>query len=223
VARGIVFGPPLLLMDEPLGALDRNLREDLQGEIKRIHRELGTTFVYVTHDQQEALALSDRIAVFRDGKIEQLGTPAEIYRTPRTVFVARFMGDSNIFTGAYTEANGRAALKGEGFTLRLIGGGANGSRASILVRPENISIRDEKGSSDENSLSGHVADIVYLGPQSRLSVDVPGHGIVTVTASAAAAQSWARGKQVHLSWKIEDGVLLEDAAPAVEATQEVLP
>lgn len=223
VARGIVFGPPLLLMDEPLGALDRNLREDLQGEIKRIHRELGTTFVYVTHDQQEALALSDRIAVFRDGKIEQLGTPAEIYRTPRTVFVARFMGDSNIFTGVYTEANGRAALKGEQFTLRLTGGGANGSRASILVRPENISIRDEKGSSDENSLSGHVGDIVYLGPQSRLSVDVPGRGIVTVTASAAAAQSWARGTEVHLSWKIEDGVLLEDAVPAVEVAQEALP
>src|SRR5205085_1555074 len=119
VARAIVFGPPLLLMDEPLGALDRNLREDLQNEIKRIHRELGTTFIYVTHDQHEALALSDRIAVFRDGAIEQLGTPAEIYARPQTVFVAQFVGDSNIFRGDLTHSASGPVLRTPQFTIRL--------------------------------------------------------------------------------------------------------
>src|SRR5690606_23975839 len=109
LARAIVFDPKALLLDEPLGALDRNLRGALQSEIRRIHREVGSTFVFVTHDQEEAMNLSDRIALFNTGRIEQIGTPEELYQAPETLFTARFLGDSNVFeleTGARGDSTG---------------------------------------------------------------------------------------------------------------------
>ncbi|HEX9967705.1 MAG TPA: ABC transporter ATP-binding protein [Solirubrobacterales bacterium] len=143
-ARAIVFNPRLLLMDEPLGALDRKLRESLQREIKTIHRDLGITFVYVTHDQSEALALSDRIAVFRQGRIEQIGTPEELYERPANRFVAEFMGESNI-------------LAGEG--------------CCYVIRPQAIRL-GEAGLGNERR--GRVADVSYLGASRRVAIEAGG-------------------------------------------------
>ncbi|TGV96488.1 ATP-binding cassette domain-containing protein, partial [Mesorhizobium sp. M2E.F.Ca.ET.154.01.1.1] len=136
LARAIVFDPPLLLMDEPLGALDKKLREWLQLEIKRIHRELGTTFVYVTHDQEEALVLSDRIAVFNRGRIEQVGTGRQLYDEPATLFVGRFIGDSTVLRGEARHDGTSTALSIAGETVtapRRIAGEAN---PVMLLRPE---------------------------------------------------------------------------------------
>jgi len=208
VARALVFGPPLLLMDEPLGALDRNLREDLQHEIKRIHRELGTTFVYVTHDQHEALALSDRIAVFRNGRIEQLGSPTEIYDRPKTVFTARFMGDSNIFEGALEQDGETATLVTAAFSIKLPKTDGPRARASVLVRPEKISLGTAPTAA--NSISGQLTDRMYLGAENRLSVEIAGHGTVIVNSPAHLSNGWERGSAVTISWGLEDCVLLSD-------------
>jgi putative spermidine/putrescine transport system ATP-binding protein len=208
VARAIVFGPPLLLMDEPLGALDRNLREDLQNEIKRIHRELGTTFVYVTHDQHEALALSDRIAVFRDGRVEQLGTPTEIYEQPRTVFVARFIGDSNIFHGDLQRTSTGVVLVTPNFTIRLPHTDAAAGPRAVLVRPEKMTL-GVAGTGD-NAISGILVDKVYFGSINRLSVEVGGHGVVTVNGQAHLTNAWERGSAVTVRWAVEDCVVLAD-------------
>ena len=140
LARAIVFDPPLLLMDEPLGALDKKLREWLQLEIKRIHRELGTTFVYVTHDQEEALVLSDRIAVFNRGRIEQVGTGRQLYDEPATLFVGRFIGDSTVLRGEARSDASQTSLRIGDETVSAPGRLADGSSPVMLLRPEKLSI-----------------------------------------------------------------------------------
>src|SRR5437773_9306806 len=143
LARGLVFNPDVLLLDEPLGALDKNLREQMQVELKRIHREVGITMVYVTHDQTEAMTMSDRIAVFSHGTLEQIAPPLEVYHRPRTRFVGEFIGDSNIFDGMVDASRpGRVELdrfgriQANAETCRRIGGG----RVDVLVRPERLQL-----------------------------------------------------------------------------------
>ncbi|RWC95313.1 MAG: spermidine/putrescine ABC transporter ATP-binding protein, partial [Mesorhizobium sp.] len=165
LARAIVFDPPLLLMDEPLGALDKKLREWLQLEIKRIHRELGTTFVYVTHDQEEALVLSDRIAVFNRGQIEQVGTGRQLYDEPATLFVGRFIGDSTVLRGETRSDGTSTALSIAGETVtapRRINGEAS---PVMLLRPEKLAIRrpGHNGANGANRLPGTIAEAIYLG------------------------------------------------------------
>lgn len=137
LARAIVYRPPILLMDEPLGALDKKLREWLQMELRRIHRELGSTFIYVTHDQEEALALSDRVAVFNEGRIEQIGTGKELYDEPGSLFVGKFIGESSVFDGTVT--NGRFQANGTEYSGS---GTVPDGPAAILVRPEKLAISD---------------------------------------------------------------------------------
>ena len=140
LARATVFDPPLLLMDEPLGALDKKLREWLQLEIKRIHRELGTTFVYVTHDQEEALVLSDRIAVFNQGRIEQIGTGRELYDEPATLFVGKFIGDSTVLRGLPTTSGGQTAIDIGGQRMVTAKRVAEGAKPVMLLRPEKLAL-----------------------------------------------------------------------------------
>src|ERR1051326_6943939 len=143
LARGLVFDPDVLLLDEPLGALDKSLREQMQVELKRIHREVGITMVYVTHDQTEAMTMSDRVAVFNHGTLEQVAPPLEVYHRPRTRFVGEFIGDSNFFTGRIDAAHaGRVDVDGLGASpvdpeaCRRIGAG----RVDVLVRPERVQL-----------------------------------------------------------------------------------
>jgi putative spermidine/putrescine transport system ATP-binding protein len=220
LARALVFRPPVLLMDEPLGALDRRLREALQVEIKRIHEELGITFVYVTHDQDEALLLSDRIAVFTDGRIDQVGTAEELYERPRTRFVAEFLGDSNVFFGV---------VDSPGSTVRLDTGSeiraqecpdvTPGTPASLMVRPERMRIK--AGVDDRqpyaNLLGGVVTVIRYLGSARKIEVESGGR-TVTVREPADRYSDVRPGDEVSLCWNPADCVVIvEGTVSAADA------
>jgi spermidine/putrescine transport system ATP-binding protein len=157
LARTLVLAPPVLLLDEPLGALDARLRLDLQVELKRIQEQLGITFIYVTHDQDEALTMSDRVAVMRDGRIEQRGEPRELYEAPATAFVANFLGISNLVP---VEVNGNGLKLGD-FGLRCDRPAGSGSRL-IMIRPENVQL-EPRGGAGENRVPGMVEEVVYLG------------------------------------------------------------
>jgi putative spermidine/putrescine transport system ATP-binding protein len=188
LARALINRPRVLLLDEPLGALDLKLREQMQVELKALQRQVGITFVYVTHDQEEALNMSDRLAVFNRGCLEQVGTPAEVYERPATRFIADFVGVSNVLAGDLAEA-------------------VAGSRGAFLIRPEKIVLREPgaEAADDCCRLDGRVADVTYLGATSRYAVEVPGGGRLTVVRQNAdddpkdAAPTL--GTPVRLVWK----------------------
>jgi putative spermidine/putrescine transport system ATP-binding protein len=202
VARALVYEPKLVLMDEPLGALDRQLREQLQLEIRRLHRELGVTMVYVTHDQGEALTMSDRIAVFHEGRIQQIGTPEAIYDRPANAFVARFIGENNRVAGTVERVEGAhcAVRVNGGIMLAGTFGGSlrPGEAALVSVRPEQIAL--DSGPSD-CALTGTLAEAIYLGDHVRLRVAVRDMGDIVV--KARAAQAPAVGAAVRLGWRAE--------------------
>ena len=174
LARALVFEPRVVLMDEPLGALDKQLREQMQLDIRALHNRLGLTIVFVTHDQSEALTMSDRIAVFNKGKIEQIGAPREIYDEPRTRFVAEFIGETNLLEGKVESLNGgeaRIRLKsGASLVASLSDAASVGQSVLLSVRPERIELTERAGSG-ENSVSARVADCVYQGDHLRVQLD----------------------------------------------------
>ena len=179
LARALVYRPRLLLMDEPLAALDKRLREDIQQEIRRIHRELGVTILYVTHDQEEALRLSDRIAVFSHGKIAQIGTGADLYERPANAFVAGFVGNSNMLQGEVVEvAEGFATVKlPDGSAVRGITPAPviRGQKASIMIRPERLRLAGPElgAAAGYQMISGMVTDQCYLGESLQYEVEMP--------------------------------------------------
>ncbi|MFG2960754.1 ABC transporter ATP-binding protein [Streptomyces sp. NPDC048291] len=198
LARALVGRPRVLLLDEPLGALDLKLREQMQIELKALQREVGITFVLVTHDQEEALTMSDRVAVFHQGRIEQVGTPAEIYERPRSPFVASFVGTSNLLTG---EA-----------ALRVLGESGTHS-----VRPEKIRVLGETAEPDPEghvSALGTVAEVVYLGDATRFLVDLDGGGRLTALQqnldTSAEDVAAYRGTRVRLRWQRRHTVHVPD-------------
>jgi len=210
LARAVVFEPRVLLMDEPLGALDKKLREWLQLEIKRIHRELGITFIYVTHDQEEALVLSDRIAVFRDGRIDQLGTAEELYERPETLFVAEFVGDSNVFPGRVARAGERLEVVGDGYRLqvrddRLL---PDGSPAVVVVRPEGLRVAN--GNAEANTLDATVREVIYLGSSRRLELEFRNGRRGHLREASNAPHSFSEGDAIRVTWAPEDGVVVPD-------------
>ncbi|WP_153015428.1 ABC transporter ATP-binding protein [Ventosimonas gracilis] len=210
LARALVFDPPLLLMDEPLGALDKKLREWLQLEIKRIHRELGTTFVYVTHDQEEALVLSDRIAVFNQGRIEQIGTGRELYETPKTLFVGRFMGESSVLRGAFSVANGKTTLSIGEQQVTVPGVLAGKQKPVLLLRPEKLRLlhRHETAPANCNVLDGQIVECIYLGSGAKYEVRLKDDSIAIVRSSEEG--DFARGDKVQIAFAAEDARLLAD-------------
>jgi putative spermidine/putrescine transport system ATP-binding protein len=184
LARALVNRPKVLLLDEPLGALDLKLRQEMQIELKKIQREVGITFVFVTHDQEEALTMSDRIAVLADGRIEQVGTPIEVYEQPATDFVAGFVGTANLTTGADSVA-------------------IHGIDGTVSLRPERIRIAS-KAAADERSADGVVTDIAYVGSQIRFVVQLDsGTSMIVVAPNTAAVQPAAMEERVRLVWKAE--------------------
>jgi spermidine/putrescine transport system ATP-binding protein len=182
LARALVLEPPVLLLDEPLGALDARLRLDLQVELKRIQEQLGITFIYVTHDQDEALTMSDRVAVMRGGRIEQLGEPQELYEAPATAFVANFLGSSNLIP-VTVDGDGRRLELGK-FTLQAAekGTAASGSDAVAMIRPENVRL-EPQGAEGENRVPGMVEEVVYLGFHMEVRVRLATGALVKVDVS----------------------------------------
>ena len=206
LARALVNRPRALLLDEPLGALDLKLRQAMQIELKRIQREVGITFVYVTHDQGEALTMSDRIAVMNQGVIEQLAAPREIYEFPRTKFVAGFIGTSNLLSGtvARTEADGSAVI-GAGDGERIIvraPGAAAGDTLEVTVRPEKITLSSKAPGAGSCALRGTVSEVVYLGTSTNYNVATSAGDEVVVFLQNAhdASDTAGRGDTVWLSW-----------------------
>src|SRR4051794_23985130 len=171
LARALVNRPSVLLLDEPLGALDLKLRKQMQVELKAIQREVGITFLYVTHDQEEALAMSDRIAVMSDGVVQQCGTPEEVYERPRVPFVAGFMGISNLMAGT-VEGTGVRLETGDVVAAPVPGDCASGAAVQLSVRPEKIVL--DAGEDGMVRLSGTVAERVYVGTATQVIVELPG-------------------------------------------------
>jgi spermidine/putrescine transport system ATP-binding protein len=207
LARALVNGPRALLLDEPLGALDLKLRQQMQVELKRIQREVGITFVYVTHDQGEALTMSDRIAVMHAGRIDQLGSPREIYERPATRFVAGFIGTSNLISGQVDSLDGDQATlvfgPGERVVVRVPGNVAIGDKLEVSVRPEKIDLLPEASSQECDSvLSAVVTEVVYQGTSTNYTVTTAaGSEFVVFDQNATNADDLAgRGDRVFLTW-----------------------
>jgi spermidine/putrescine transport system ATP-binding protein len=179
-----VLNPRVLLLDEPLGALDAQLRKQLQLELRALQREVGITFVYVTHDQEEALTMSDRIAVLAEGRVEQVGEPAQIYAMPATTYVAGFLGSANIFDAeVLTVDSGGASCAALGSTVGASADpGLRPGPAAVVIRPERIALlgADEPVAEGRNVLRGTVRDVVYLGAATRVHVELPGAEVLTV-------------------------------------------
>lgn len=210
LARAVVYDPSALLMDEPLGALDKNLRSEMQRELGRIHRELGMTFVFVTHDQEEALVLSDRIAVFNEGRIEQVGTPEDLYYRPTNLFVARFLGDSNVFFGRVNESEG--TFDTEIGSARLSAEEIARSPANVLVvRPEALTITPAV-QFDEGDFVAKVRDSVFTGSNMTVHLEF-GNGTVGVARlSTAEARTLSVNQHVRVSWDHKHQHLIHDRA-----------
>ena len=207
LARALVFEPRLVLMDEPLGALDKNLREQMQYEIKHIHERIGITVVYVTHDQSEALTMSNRIAVFDEGVIQQLSTPDILYEKPENSFVAQFIGENNRMTGTVREINGdfcRVDLDGGGSVKALkINVDAIGDKTQLSVRPERVSV-NMQGTSDENSFKGDIKELIYLGDHIRARIEVCGNDEFIVKIPNEGNVVLKEGASIDLNWQAED-------------------
>jgi spermidine/putrescine transport system ATP-binding protein len=217
LARALVNRPAALLLDEPLGALDVKLRKQMQLELKRIQHELGTTFIYVTHDQEEALAMSDRIAVMDAGRVEQLGTPREVYEQPATPFVADFIGSLNAVEIRVDEVVGGYGIARLGERDRIVvpveAGTSAGSELRVAVRPEHVQLA---GGDDNGSLlEGTISDIVYLGMYTQLHVDTPAGRIVSHRLADRSVDELGRGDKVALAWDAGDSYVLgEPLVPA---------
>ena len=209
VARSLVFDPDLVLMDEPLGALDKNLREQMQYEIKHIHENLGLTVVYVTHDQSEALTMSNRIAVFDDGIIQQCAPPEDLYERPENAFCANFIGENNRFLGNVIEDLGdsvKVEIDNDAgvITANKINVGGVGERTTLSLRPERVTVNPDPGSVP-NIFSGKAEELIYLGDHIRTRFTVCGHDdfIVKIPNSAAHAHL-KEGDTVNIGWNVED-------------------
>jgi spermidine/putrescine ABC transporter ATP-binding subunit len=218
LARALVLEPAILLLDEPLGAIDLKLRKEMQLELKALNKQLGTTFVYVTHDQEEALTMSDRIAVMDNARVAQLGTPAEIYENPRTAFVAKFIGESNFFEGrAADRSNGQWLVRQPGnasFRVPSHPSLTEGCEVRIAVRPEWMDVwPPHQVPPGENALGGTIRDIIYLGETMHVIVTVPGSGDVTVAVrnegQLIKPLPWKKGEPAAVAWLPEDCQILE--------------
>ncbi len=208
LARALVFEPELVLMDEPLGALDKQLREHMQYEIKHIHERLGVSVVYVTHDQTEALTMSDRVAVFNHGVIQQLAPPSDLYERPLNSFVAQFIGENNKLAGVVESVEGEVATVrlGDGATARAVAvnvGGA-GEKTQLSIRPERIEI-DPQGPAAENKLPAQVQEVIYLGDHIRTRMRVADTDeFVVKTRNRHGARRLAEGDTVTIGFAAAD-------------------
>lgn len=208
LARAIVNKPRVLLLDEPLGALDLKLRKRMQIELKRWHKRLGITFVYVTHDQEEALVMADRVAVMSAGKIVQLGSCQEVYREPNCRYVADFIGEANLLDCDVT-ADGRLVLIDANSALPYAAKNCPEKTATLMVRPEDMGIGDPPCGDDMVQLTGTVRDLIFVGSSMKVVVALNGRQeIVAQTNAATAALELSQGRAVTVYWRRNDGRVL---------------
>ncbi|MDK3017727.1 ABC transporter ATP-binding protein [Pseudodonghicola sp. IC7] len=209
LARALVFEPELVLMDEPLGALDKQLREHMQFEITRLAHDLGITTVYVTHDQTEALTMSDRVAVFNDGRIQQLAPPDELYESPKNSFVAQFIGENNTLEGVVKEISGEHAV------VQLDGGGLIdckpvnvtevGQRTKVSIRPERVEVNKDRLQEGAHLLKAEVKEFIYMGDVFRTRISVAGNDDFIIKSRNAPDQIRLKpGEQVEIGWLPQD-------------------
>ena len=206
LARAIVFGPRVMLLDEPLGALDRRLREAMLDEFRDLHRRLGTTMIYVTHDHEEALTMSDRVAVFASGKIQQIGSPGDLYNSPSNEFVATFLGDSNRVPVRPGDARGQ--WKAADGSLLPASAVDTPSDAVLIVRPEHVSIVNPV----EGVVQGRVSDIMYVGDHVRVSVATTTGTIVAKLYGTDARHTPRVEESVGLRWNVAEAVVVSAGA-----------
>lgn len=217
LARALVFEPQLVLMDEPLGALDRQLREQMQYEIKHIHENLGITVVYVTHDQSEALTMSDRVAVFNDGIIQQLSSPDDLYERPMSSFVAQFIGENNKLHGKITatskDGNCSVTLDdGQKVKALNVNTDGKGSNTTLSLRPERVEINPKRGAVP-NILQGEIKELIYLGDHIRTRMEVAGTGeFIVKIPNTYGHQMLAEGTKAKIGWHTEDCRALDPIA-----------
>ena len=207
LARALVFEPRLVLMDEPLGALDKNLREQMQYEIKHIHDRIGITVVYVTHDQSEALTMSNRIAVFNDGVVQQLSTPDVLYEKPENSFVAKFIGENNTLNGTVKDINGSMCtveLDDNHGTVKALKVNVNsaGDKTQLSIRPERVVIGES--SSEENNFKGKIKELIYLGDHIRARLEACGNDEFVVKVPNEGSFKHKEGDILNLSWNSDD-------------------
>ncbi|RIJ13310.1 ABC transporter ATP-binding protein [Pseudomonas sp. 91RF] len=217
IARALVYEPRILLMDEPLGALDKKLREDLQDELRQLHRRLGITIVYVTHDQEEAMRLSQRIAIFSHGKIVGLGSGYDLYQNPPNAFVASFLGNSN-FLKLKAQGNGAASFEGQSLSIRLTAGLQTGQDILLMVRPEKaLALSVQQAASEPlaagwNEVSAKVVEVLFLGESQTCSVVTSGGTSMTVKALSAAGMPLKAGDPVQVRWATADACVYTEWA-----------
>jgi spermidine/putrescine transport system ATP-binding protein len=210
LARALATEPTVLLLDEPLGALDLKLRQNMQVELKNLQEELNTTFVYVTHDQEEALTMSDRIAVMNDGQIEQLGTATEIYEQPRTEFVADFIGETNLVEGEYRTTDDGAVVDGADFSFRVPETESAQGRVSFAIRPEKIRLGGE-AKDLPNRFEATIVDEIYKGNLGKFAVQLPNGQQLTVDMQIRNQGEYlSTGRDVTVGWSPENSVVLTE-------------
>jgi putative spermidine/putrescine transport system ATP-binding protein len=208
VSRALVFDPEVVLMDEPLGALDKNLREQMQYEIKHIHESLEVTVLYVTHDQSEALTMSNRVAVFDDGVVQQLAPPDELYEEPTNAFVADFIGDNNRILGTVISADGETCKIKADDGLEIIAKQVNiageGQRATLSLRPERVEVNPEPGRY-ENHCEARALELIYLGDHIRTRMEVGGHDdFIVKIPNSSIHERFSEGDTIKLGWAAAD-------------------
>jgi ABC-type Fe3+/spermidine/putrescine transport system ATPase subunit len=213
LARAMVFDPPLLLMDEPLGALDKKLREHMQLEIKRIQAEVGITIVYVTHDQGEALTMSNRIAIMNGGRIEQIGSPNEVYERPTNKFVADFIGESNFLEGTVVSVERKnltirteSGLQFEALARKRF---STGSKATVSLRPEKVFLGSGgRAGKSGKPLTGVVEEVIYIGEILRYRIRLGKNELITLKEQTRSdRKQYRRGDRVTVGWLPEDGIV----------------
>ncbi|MDA9635048.1 ABC transporter ATP-binding protein [Candidatus Pelagibacter sp.] len=212
VARSLVFDPQLVLMDEPLGALDKNLRESMQYEIKHIHESIGVTVVYVTHDQTEALTMSNRIAVFNDGKVQQLSSPDQLYEAPENSFVAGFIGENNIFNGIVSDIAGNICKvkleNGSEILVNPISVKNKGDKTTISLRPERALINPIDKM--DNNYKGKIEEVIYHGDHTRVRINVLGNNqFILKIPNSTSNLDIKLGNQINVGWNSKDSRALD--------------
>nr|WP_194245544.1 ABC transporter ATP-binding protein [Tabrizicola sp. SY72] len=214
LARALVFDPSLVLMDEPLGALDKQLREHMQFEIKHLHENLGITVVYVTHDQGEALTMSDRVAVFNDGRIQQLAPPADLYERPDNSFVAQFIGENNKLPGVVEELSGDKALvrlaTGELIDATPVNIREKGQKTLVSIRPERVEFKPEMMPAGIHTIDAEVVEIIYMGDILRVVLKVAGSSDFVMKMRNTLGQTrLAQGQKIKVGWHPQDARALD--------------
>ena len=216
LARALIFDPLVLLLDEPLGALDKKLRSDVQTQLKHLHRKVGKTFVYVTHDQDEALSMSDRVVILNHGRVIQVGSPQELYERPSTVFASRFIGKSNILRGVVNQVNGNEvvyAIAGKYFQQLVLNEKfSNNDEIILALRPEKIKIvRSKVGSNEINILVGRIIDVTYFGSKISVNVETDSVGEFIVEVQAwNNKEKLEEGQEISLTWSPDAAITVKD-------------